>query len=428
MIREALAKTFLVLLVTESCACINVTSEAVSKDEQAITYVRKQRASKEEPRITVSGSGTHLIVAAHWQPLCVEETVAVSERVEVTTTKPAAEKDQAWLTGCWIAGVLGVAGGAISFAVAPALSNTSNVDDQGKKTGSDRQGAWMVGLTGLVIGVPTLLAAIVDQSRLGTRERRGSPRENVTATQDVLCGDGRPIANAQIIVSGSEESAVVGQTDAQGHLGIDLRALPNPVRSEILGLGQLEVSTDGRVLTKAVWLLPEETANQLRGAGPMLGRGGARDSAVVPASSKAQSGTQSALDPSVIAGIRLQKCIVEDGRKSRMNLAMGNGNGQIDRGEMVEITCRLQNTTSAILGNLRLEPVSTNSDIILAGVQPLKLTSWPAQAEHAVTFGLSVKKGYDMPNSQALPVTIRIVRDTGRVVADVPLGLYLGGQ
>jgi len=427
MTREVLARAFVVLLVTVSCACINVTSEAVTKDEQARAYVRKQRASKEEPHLAVSGSGTRLVVAARWQPVCVEETVAASERVEVTTTKPAAEKDQNWLTGCWIAGVLGVGTGVVSFAIAPALSNTSHVDDQGNKTGSDRQGAWMVGLVGLLVGVPTLLAAIIDQSRLGTHEQRGAPRESITATQDVPCGDGRPVANAQVSVSGSVESAVVGQTDAQGHLEIDLRSLPNRVREEIRGLGQLEVTTDGRVPARAVWLLPEETAARLRGNEPAHGQQVAQERLALSSGNAAPT-VPSALASPAGAGIRMQKCEVDDKPRAQNSFVMGNGNGQIDRGELVAVTCHLQNTALNMVGDLRLEPVSTNSDVMLVQVQPLKLASWPSQAAYSVNFGLTVKKAYDLLESVPLPVGIRVTRDRSRVVTDVPLGLYLGAH
>ena len=110
-----------------------------------------------------------------------------------------------------------------------------------------------------------------------------------------------------------------------------------------------------------------------------------------------------------------------------MDLAMGNGNGQIDREEMVEITCQLKNTASTEVGDFRLEPVSGNSDVILTKLQPLKLPVWLSQAVHSVTFGLSVKKKYDLLESAPLPVSIRVTQNTGRVVADVPLGLRLGG-
>ena len=109
-------------------------------------------------------------------------------------------------------------------------------------------------------------------------------------------------------------------------------------------------------------------------------------------------------------------------------LAMGNGNGQIDRGELVAVTCHLQNTAFNMVGDLRLEPVSTNSDVMLVQVQPLKLASWPSQAAYSVNFGLTVKKAYDLLESVPLPVGIRVTRDRSRVVADVPLGLYLGAR
>jgi hypothetical protein len=423
MTKRAPAIVFLVLFAAISSACINVTSEAVSRDEHVRTYVRRQRAGKEEPRIAVSDRGTRLVVEVRRQPLCEEDTVAVSQRVDVTTTRPVADSDQNWLTGCWIAGVLGVVGGAVSLAVAPSLSNTSSTDAQGNKTGSDRQTAYILGLTGLVIGVPSLVAAIIDQSRLGTHERRGAPRESLAATQDVPCGVGGPIANAQVTISGSEESAVVGQTNSQGRLEIELRSLPNRVREEILGLGKLEVSTDGRVPARAVWLLPEESAARLRVGEPTRVQQVVQDHVVALTSSGESSSPQLALGPPVIASIRLRKCEVQDGQKG---LAMGNGNGLIDRGEMVEITCHLQNIASIVVGDLRLEPVSSNSDVMLTGVQPLKLPSWLPQAVHSLTFGLSVRKGYDLLESLPLPVSVRVSRDTGDVVADVALKLHLG--
>jgi hypothetical protein len=417
MTNRSLATVSLVLLAAMSAACINVTSEAVSKDEQARTYVRRQPASKDEPRIAVSGSGTRLVITARRQPLCTEETVEVSERVEVTTTKPAADKDKDWLGGCWIAGVLGVGTGVVSLAISPALSNKHTTDDQGKDAGSDRQAAYMVGLAGLLVGVPTLLAAIIDQSRLGTSEKRGAPSESVTATRDVPCGDGHPVPNAQITVSGSVESAVAGQTNSQGQAELDLRSLPNFVREEIANLGHFVVAIDGQDPARAEWSLPEATVAILRNEAPTQG----------PTSGSAPLTPLSALASPISGVIHLEKCEVDDGRKSRMDLAMGNGNGQIDREEMVEITCQLKNTASTEVGDFRLEPVSGNSDVILTKLQPLKLPVWLSQAVHSVTFGLSVKKKYDLLESAPLPVSIRVTQNTGRVVADVPLGLRLGG-
>jgi hypothetical protein len=362
---------------------------------------------------------------ARGQPLCAEETVAVSERVEVTSTKPAAEKDQNWLTGCWIAGVLGVGAGVVSFAASPALSNTPTTDAQGNTSQSDRKSAYMIGLAGLLVGVPTLTAAIIDQSRLGIRETRGAPSESITATRDVPCGDGHPIRNAQITVSGSLESAIAGQTNARGELEIDLRSLPNSVREEIANLGQFTVAIDGEVPAKAEWSVPEATVALLRNEAPTQGQRGPGEYGTASASGSAPPTRLIALASPLSGGIRLRTCEVQDGQKG---LAMGNDNGVIDRGEMVEITCYLHNIASTVAGDLRLEPISGNSDVILSGVQPVRLSSWPSQTVHSVTFGLSVKKRYDLLESVPLPVSVLVTQDTGRVLADVPLGLHLGGS
>jgi len=146
------------------------------------------------------------------------------------------------------------------------------------------------------------------------------------------------------------------------------------------------------------------------------------ESAIPSAPSRAQEpqGQPATLEAS--RGIILGSCNVEDGTKG---MAMGNGNGRIERGEMVVVTCHLENRGANLAFPFRLDVVSENSDVILSGVQAVDFDEWQPAEVKSMTFALSVKKRYSLPTSTPIPVRIHVARSAGQLLVNIPLDLHL---
>jgi hypothetical protein len=405
--------SILILAAALAAGCsINTTTVATNPRREVLSsQVQRSATGRTEPRIVLLPQGQNLLVRVRDQAICEESVLLTYRPITGTDTSCATEDDRLALTANWVGGVAGLLGGGIAVASAPSLSNESGTDSNGEKQASNRDAAYGLGAAALIFGGWALVKAIVQQGQLGVKETRAAPLTELSSPSEVPCGGGNGRPGLDVRVSGPSESALVGQTDARGELVVRFGALPAGVREEIANAGHLQVSVDAELPVTADWDVPSSLRSRMR-SGPVALPAGPQPAAVGP-SAGPETG-----------GFTIGKCEVQDGQAG---IAMGNGNGKIDPGEMVEILCRVKNERSDLKGELMLEPASSGRDVVLSSVKPLEVNGgWRLGEAKLVTFGLSVKKQSSMSVGESLPVIIRISRPGVRVLAEVKTNLHLG--
>jgi hypothetical protein len=104
-------------------------------------------------------------------------------------------------------------------------------------------------------------------------------------------------------------------------------------------------------------------------------------------------------------------------------IALGNGNGIIEPGEMIEVACLITNQSRLPVPSATLEAVTSDRHVLLGRARQT-VGAWAASSQKAHVFALSVSKSYAGGNE--LPIWVRVTAEGA--VEEVPLQLHLGRE